>query len=116
MPEKDPLSYTALTYGWVVLLASWGGMAGYIRKIKSGHSRPSISELIGELCISGFVGVMTFYFCEAAKVNQVISAGLIGISGHMGSRGIMIMENVSERILSRWLKKWGVGNDRADRY
>jgi hypothetical protein len=41
MPEKfEPLQFEALlTYAWVVGLSAWGGMAEYVRKIKTGAGR-----------------------------------------------------------------------------
>ena len=50
MPEKDPLSYLTITYAWVIILATWGGVAGYIRRLKCGQLF-SLTELVGELCI-----------------------------------------------------------------
>lgn len=51
-----------------------------------------MTELIGELVISGFVGVLTFYLCESAGINQLMTAGFVGISGHMGSRAVIMLE------------------------
>jgi len=53
-------------------------------------------EIIGELTTSGFAGVMTFWLCEAADINGLITAVLIGISGHMGGRAIFIIEKWAE--------------------
>lgn len=94
MPEKDPLSYQFLTYIWVIGLASWGGIVGYVRKLKNGHSRFSFAELVGELFISAFVGVVTFFMCAAAKIDPILSAVFIAITGHMGSRAILIFERI----------------------
>lgn len=91
MPEKDPLSYLTITYAWVIILATWGGVAGYIRRLKCGQLF-SLTELVGELCISGFAGVLTFFLCESAHIQPVLSAALVGISGHMGSRAIFLIE------------------------
>ena len=110
MPEKDPTNYQFITYVWVIGLASWGGLASYVRKIKSGKTRFSIGELIGEVCISAFVGVITFYLCESAALNQVVSAALIGISGHMGSRAIYMAEKGAEKLVKRW---FGIADDSA---
>lgn len=73
-----------------------------MRKVKSGlTARFSITELIGELFISGFVGLITFYLCESAKIDQMISAALVGIAGHMGSRAIFLIEKYLQ---SKFLK------------
>lgn len=104
MPEKDPLSYTFFTYAWVIGMSSWGGIAGYIRKIKNGHCRFSITELIGEICIAGLVGIVTFFLCESAEFNQVLSAALIGICSHMSSKAILLLEGVVEAIVLKWME------------
>lgn len=100
MPEKDPANYSLFTYLWVVALASWGGAVGFYRKMKDGRARPfNIVEFIGEVATSALVGVITFWLCEASGVNQLLSAALIAISGHMGSRAIWQFEKWAERRL-----------------
>ena len=104
MPEKDPLSYTLLTYAWVFALSLFGGFAGYLRKVKAGIiSRFSVHELLGELLISAFVGVMTFYLCDYAQIPGPLSAAFIGISAHMGSRAIFIFETAADRAFMKFL-------------
>ncbi len=98
MPEKDPTTYSLLTYGWVLLLASWGGVANYIRKVKSGQSEKfSFLEVAGEILISGFTGVLTFWLCELAAFHPLLTAAFVGISGHMGSRAIALLEDQFKR-------------------
>lgn len=105
MPEKDPLTYSLLTYIFVFSLSTLGGIASYVGKCKGEIvTRFSIVELIGELVISGFVGIITFYLCEAAELNKVFSAALVGISSHMGSRTIMILEERVSTMISKWFK------------
>lgn len=97
MPEKDPANYALATYIWVVVLAATGGAVNFLRKIKAGTARAfNITEFVGELMTSGFAGVLTFWLCEAADVNKLLSAVLIGISGHMGSRAIFKIEKWAE--------------------
>jgi len=106
MLEKDPLSYELITYAWVVFLSLWGGIAGYIRKMKIGAvARFSLSEIIGDVVVSGFVGVMTFFICEASNLPQLVSAAFIGISSHMGSRALFVFESAAEKLFQRWLGK-----------
>jgi len=104
MPEKDPLSYTMMTWGWVYGISALGGVAGYIRKVRSGVVvRFSLTEAVGEVVISAFVGVVTFFACEYWQVPQVLSAAIIGVAAHMGSRAILAFETVAERAFQRWL-------------
>lgn len=97
MPEKDPLNYGVVTYLWVFALAMLGGAVSFARKLRDGVSRAfNFSEFIGELVTSGFAGLLTFWLCEAADINKLVSAVLIGISGHMGSRAIFRVEKWAE--------------------
>jgi len=100
-PPTDPAAIPPITYAWVVGLSIWGGIANFCHKMKTGHARPfNIAELIGELLISGFAGVLTFYICKATGIEGVTAAVFVGISGHMGSRAIFAFE--------RWaMKRWG---------
>jgi hypothetical protein len=99
MPEKDPTTYSMITYAWVVGLSCWGGVVNYLRKVREGHTaRFSFTEFVGELVTSGFVGVVTFWLCEMADLSQLLSAAFIGIAGHMGSRAIFTIEQA--------LKSW----------
>lgn len=101
MPEKDPATYTLLTYLWVLALAAWGGIVNYIKRVKEGSSqRFNFMELVGEIVTSAFAGIITFWLCEAAGISPLITAALVGISGHMGSRAIYVMEAWAR-------KKWG---------
>lgn len=93
MPEKDPLNYSIVTYGWVILVSMWGGVASFLRKYKEGVVRPfNFTEMVGELLTSAFIGVITFWLCEWSGTPPLLSAAMIGISGHMGSRGLYQLE------------------------
>ncbi|WP_236640481.1 phage holin family protein, partial [Tepidimonas charontis] len=56
------------------------------------YSFANLFELIGELATSAFAGLITFWLCEAAQFKPLITAALVGISGHMGSRAIFQLE------------------------
>lgn len=93
MPEKDPSTYGLITYVWVLALASWGGVVGYIRKVGAGEiHRYSFTEFVGEIVTSAFAGMLTFLLCEAAGMTPLLTAAFVGISGHMGSRAIYQLE------------------------
>lgn len=97
-PERTPASFSLLTYLWVVGLAIWGGIVSYVQRVRAGHSSKfSITEAIGEVVTSGFVGIMTFWLCESMGVPQLMTAAFVGVSGHMGARGIRLLETVLER-------------------
>lgn len=105
MPEKDPSNYPLFTYLWVVLIAAWGGGVNFYRKMRDGRARPfNVVEFIGEVATSAFVGVLTFWMCEAAAIHPLLTAALVGISGHMGSRAIWQFEKWAERRLTGEVK------------
>ena len=104
MPEKDPTSYSLLTYGWVVGLSVVGGLVSLHRKVLEGDARKySVMAFLGEIVTAGFAGVLTFWLCESAEFDPLVSAALVGISGHMGSRVILQLE--------RWLERKLPGRD-----
>ena len=93
MPEKDPSTYGLITYLWVTGLAAWGGPVSFYRKVKSGETRVfNVVELIGEIATSAFAGLITFWLCEAAQLDPLVTAALVGVSGHMGSRALYQFE------------------------
>ena len=108
MPEKTSFFATIadlLTYAWVFGLAMLGGAASFVRRVRSGQSKYSnIIELIGELVVSAFAGLVTFFLCQSAGFDGALSAALIAISGHMGTRIIFKFEGYL-------VKKFGLDNE-----
>ena len=102
MIEKDPTSYSVLTYAWVLGLAMCGGVVSFMRKLRTGTVRAfNVTEFIGEIVTSGFTGVLTFWLCEAGNIDPLVSAALVGISGHMGSRAILHLEQWAQSRLPK---------------
>ncbi|NOR64555.1 MAG: hypothetical protein GQ468_00895 [Candidatus Scalindua sp.] len=94
MPTRDPSTYAIATYVWVIGLSLWGGLVSYARKVKTQTiPRYSILEFIGEMATSGFIGVVTFFLCEFAQLDRLVTAAMVGISGHAGSRAIFQVES-----------------------
>jgi len=84
---------TIVAHAWVILLSMLGGVVSYIQKVRSGQcSRFNVTELIGEIITSGFAGLLTYLFCEAAGINLEWTAFMVGVSGHMGARAVMMFE------------------------
>jgi len=97
MPVRE-----AIAYGVVVAISSWGGIVAYINRVRAGREF-SLSELIGELTTSAFCGVLTYWFCQWAGLNPYLTAALVGISGHMGSRGLALTERYMLAAARKWL-------------
>jgi len=93
MIEKDPTSYSILTYAWVFGLAILGGIVSFMRKLQAGHAKVfNIVEFIGEIVTSAFAGVIAFWLCENAGFSPLATASIVGVCGHMGSRTIFLFE------------------------
>jgi hypothetical protein len=99
--ENDPTTFPIITYVWVFGLSIMGGFAAFMRKLKAGDARMfNFVEFIGEVVTSAFAGLITFYLCEAAKLDSMLSAALVGIAGHMGSRAVFLLEKfLSDKFL-----------------
>lgn len=90
------------TWLWVVGLSVLGGVVSFYQKMKQGHVRPfNFAEFVGELAVSGLVGIITFLLCKEWGLSEVFSAALVGITAHMGSRAIMLFERYLERFFDK---------------
>ena len=100
---KDPTSYSLLTYCWVIALSAWGGAVRFIRKVKAGDMtlKQAVLTVAGEIVISSFAGVLTFYGCEAMSVQPLYTAMLVGVAGHMGGRALDPLEQAYRRWAGR---------------
>ena len=107
MPEKDP-NNSALLAEWLrqimpylstFFLSTWGGVVSHITKLRNCRKKFQAKELIFDLVVSTFAGLITFYFCRAAGVSETMSAVLIAISGHMGTRAIAGFETIYRRVI-----------------
>jgi hypothetical protein len=106
MPEKDP-NNTALIgeffkqllpYLSTLFLSCWGGIVSYIQRLRIHKSRFNWKDLTFDLVISSFAGLLTHFFCEYSNVGGSMSAILIAVSGHMGTRAIASFEKMRDRI------------------
>ena len=99
MMHKDPTTYSIITYIWVIAISISGGFCHHLICLKKGVMTFRLTALLGDLFISSFAGLMTFYLCEASEIHGPLQAVLVGTSGHMGSRTIFILENS----INQWL-------------
>lgn len=93
------------TYAWVIGVSMLGGIASFYGKVKSGHARwVNLGEFLGELVTSAIAGLITYWFCRAAGVNEWWMAAFVAIAGHMGTRALFMLE----KVLERWAARFGV--------
>lgn len=102
---KNPLDYSLKQYALFLGAALLGGFVSWYSKVRSGAIPAlSINHLVGELCTSAFAGLMCFWICEWSGFPPLLTAALTGVMGHMGTRGISVLEEWASR-------KFGPGGD-----
>lgn len=97
MPEKTPLDYSIVQYILVALLGSIGGFVSVLQEFLEQVGKCwkcAIARAIVSVVTSGFCGVLAFWLCESLEVKPLLTAFVIGISGHMGGRALRIIENI----------------------
>jgi len=93
-PPSGGFDYdTLLSWALLIAISFWGGWASFVRKMRDGHPRAwNLTELVGELCVSGFTGIITAHLCDAAGASSPMKYALVGIAAHMGSRALFKFE------------------------
>jgi hypothetical protein len=87
---------------WMVGIAVAGGAVSFYRKMKEGKVRAfNVTEFVGEIFTSAFVGLVTFWICKAYGVGEYLTAAAVAITGHMGARAIFM----AEQKIEEWTKK-----------
>lgn len=95
---RDPLSYPLKTYGFMLAMAIFGGFVSWYAKVRNNEiPAGSIFHLIGEITTSAFAGMLTFFACEYVALPQLLTAALVGVSGHMGAKIITLAEDAAKR-------------------
>ena len=101
---KTPLSYSLQEYGIVLATALLGGLANWWIKVRKGEMVGwNIAALIGELCVSAFAGLTAFWLCEWWAIQPLLTAAIVGMSGHAGARGLNWLETSGQRLMEKKL-------------
>ena len=109
---KSPLAYSLREYGLILAIAMLGGFVRWYNAVRRGESAAyDLRTLVGELGTSAFMGILTFWACEAMSVQPLVTAALAGMAGHAGVAGLLWAERIMKRFFER---KYGVEpTDRA---
>lgn len=99
--EPVPLSWDGMKLlGPVLIVALLGGLVAFIGKVRAGSARLfNFSEFIGDMFTAGVTGIFFFWLCRGFAVNEWVTAAIVGIAGHAGSRGIFMLEKWAEKKL-----------------
>jgi hypothetical protein len=101
---KTPLSLSLAQYGVMLGTAILGGMVGWWIKVRRGELSPwSLSNLIGEMVISAFCGLLTFWVCTAYDVPELMAGTFCGMAGLMGAKGLDWVEKTGKAWAERKL-------------
>jgi hypothetical protein len=91
---KDPSTYSAITYAWVLAIALLGGIVRIVKEKQLGDK--SWKQIVGifltELLISCFAGVNTFFLCESLDAKPLYTALMVSTASYMGGRALMVAE------------------------
>lgn len=102
MIEKLQSSFSGwLTLVWVIGISVWGGTVSYLHKVNKHSLHFSLFKLAAELITAAFVGVITYLLCQASNISMPITAALVGISGHMGTRALFLIEKKYENFFGK---------------
>lgn len=94
-PAKDPLNYPLRQYALVLAVAVLGGFASWVGRVRAGAVPVfSLMAFVGEISASALAGLLCFWLCEWQNFSPLLTVALIGISGHMGPRGLTLVESV----------------------
>jgi len=100
--SRNPLSYSLREYGLILAIAMLGGFVRWYNAVRRGESAAyDLRILVGELFTSAFMGILTFWACEAVGVQPLITAALAGMAGHAGVSGLLWAERVLKRFFER---------------
>lgn len=95
---KDPLNYPLKQYIFILAISLLGGLVGWYSKVRRGQLQATnLMSLIGELCTSALSGLLAFYVCEYLNFVPVLTAAIVGVAGHMGTRAITWAEETLKR-------------------
>lgn len=84
---------SVFSWVWIVGLSVLGGVAAFVRKMRANHVRAwNITELIGEVVISGLAGLVIAHLCQWREFPMSLTYALTGIGAHMGSRALFKLE------------------------
>jgi len=95
---KNPLDYPLKQWFFILGLALFGGWASWWAKVRDGRLEVyNLAALIGELAISAFVGLITFFGCEYLNLAPVLTAAVVAVAGHMGGKALALIEELAEK-------------------
>lgn len=98
----NPLSYSLKEYGFMLGISMLGGAVSWYAKVRKGDpSAMSIFAVMGELMTSAFSGLVAFLGCKYLGLSPTLTAAIVGVAGHMGTRAINAAEAMLQSRIDR---------------
>lgn len=93
MDYRSTEALTAFGYLASLVLAAWGGAVNYLQRLKTSSIRVfTLAEMLGEMVISCFAGIVVHLLLSAANINPLTSAAIVAVSGHLGGKLLYAVE------------------------
>lgn len=91
---RDPASVSIATYVLLVVVSIFGGIVRVIREVKLSDKtvKQVVALFLGEMIISLFVGMITFFLCMDAGFSLWKTAALASFGAFMGGKVLVILE------------------------
>ena len=103
--SHDPFDLPLNRYLLFALIGLFGGLVARLQYWAGGEVphcwRCALFRLLVDMMTSGFCGVLTFWLATEFELSGVLTAVLAGISGHMGSRSLFLIERILQKRLQR---------------
>lgn len=103
------------TFLWIFALSTLGSVVAYIKRKRENKEPFSLKHLMGDILISFFLGVITYFLCKGANLSEFWTAGFVGIVAHLGTRVLILFDLllpilqdtikfVFPKVICKWLK------------
>lgn len=103
--SHDPFDYPLSRYLLFALIGLFGGLVARLQYWAGGQHphcwRCAFFRLSVDMMTSGFCGVLALWLSAEFDLSGVLTAFIAGISGHMGSRALFLIERVIQRHIQR---------------
>lgn len=93
---RDPASVSIATYMLLVVVSILGGVVRVIREVNLGEKtvKQVVAVFLGEMIISLFVGMTTFFLCQDAGFSMWKTAALVCVGSFLGGKVLVVFEAI----------------------
>jgi hypothetical protein len=100
LPQGNGQDPGWVAYMLILLMAAWGGLINYLSRIRKAAIPFDIGELILEMFISAFAGIVIGLIAIAFNLNLYLVLAMVGIGGHAGGRTVFLLDRWWNRKLT----------------